>query len=581
MELLRLPEEILIMIVHKLDTKSISNLYETCSVFKNIICMQGVVKDCQFSMNTLATVKTFKLRFFLDIASHVQELNLCGVPDLRKSYLIPALKKMKSLITLDISFTQLNLLDFIDVYKACPTIINVSLNFMISKSGLSKLSDESIRQCQNMFKNMSNIHLVGSVTNLLYSKVVLLLLQDAKLDTLKYTIAESDRMHTIYMPQQAELAEMIKFKKFYLCFLDWTTIYAFFGSFFMLPVLSIIDIDSVETIIIIKQNFKQFCIHASPLFQTYFQETFDVDTDKIYITEYKDVIIGNAVMMIWKKEDHNFDATFFNNLTKTLKQFFPCDCTPFTESSVPDKYNWFFLTPLVPDNRLEKPYEATKRKRVAPPPVTLDYDELFKTKDQLQLSLLFDEFIINPVTLSSKCEYLSKLTYLSITGSIKFTSEFYNILFKSCINLVTLNIEAPSISPCVTLICKAVHQSKTLKNFRLADRAINFDLLYRSLAKCPTLENICLVEESSAETVELGDPTVLFDACPNLYSLFIEAPLAEATKNRKIQAWNGAKLRYNVSHLHIMVHAKSDISKIFYSYDPFISVFNLNPIKQI
>lgn len=552
---------------------------------KSIVSMSGVVKECHMSMNTLATVRSFRTDFFKAIAPHLLELNLCAVPDLRKSYLIPAMKKLKSLQALDISFTNLNLMDFLEIYEVCPTITSASLNFMVNRSGLSKISEDSILQCQEIFKNFRSIHFVGSATNLLYSKLPFLLLREASLDSLKYTIAESDRLHTIYVPEQAERTSMVKFKRFFLCFLDWTTIYAFFGSFFMLPVLSMLDLNTIEAIIIIKQDFKQFCIYTTPTFQTYFQENFDVDADRIYITEYKDAIIGNAAIMIWNKESYDFNDSFFTKLTKLLKPFFPCDCQLYAGSSVPDRYDWFYMTPEPADkadNNCEKPpppYEL-RRRRTAPPMNVLNFDELFKTKDRVQVSLIFDEFVRNPISLPTYCNYLQKLTFLSITGAVRLSADFFSVLFKNSVNLVTVNIESPSVFPCSLAVSRSIHLSPGLKNLRLTDKMMDFELLFSSLAKCKTLENVHVLELTLGDSVDIGNPSVIIEECPNLYNLYIQAPMTESIRIRKTQILNNAKMSRNKHHLNLVLHVKSDTNRIFYSYDPFLSVYNLNPIKQ-
>lgn len=586
MGLTDLPQEILIMIVQRLDTKSIYNLFDTCTLLKNIISLTGVVKEYHMSMNTLASVTSLKTDFFKVIAPNLVELNLCGVPDVRKTYLMPAMKKMKNLQILDVSFTNLNLTDFLDIYGLCPTIINVSLNFMINKSGLSKMSDDSIVECQEMFKNFQHVHFVGSATNLLYSRLPFLLLQDANLDSLKYTIAESDRLHTIYVPEKAEASDMVKFKQFFLCFLDWTTIYAFFGSFFMLPVLSMLDLNTIEAIIIIKQNFKQYCIYATPIFQNFFQENFDVAADKIYITEYKDAIIGNAAIMIWDKASNEFDDYFFVKLNKILKPFFPCDCQLYSQESVPERYDWFFITPEPADraeNNCERPPLPTefRRKRTAPSLNVLNYDQLFKNKRKVQLSLIFDEYLRNPIALPTNCDYLEKLTFLSMSGPVRMKADFFTVLFKSCVNLVTLNIEAPSIYPCAAPISRTIHLSPGLKNLRLLDKGIDFRSLFPSLAKCKTLENVHVQDVTIGEIGDIGEPSILIEECPNLYSLYIQAPLSESTRIRKTQILHNAKMSCNKHHLNLVLHVKSDTHRIFYSYDPFLGIFNLHPIKHI
>lgn len=580
MKFTELPLEIKIIIIQKLDTPSICNMYYTCRHLRNVVTMQGVVKKCCFSTNTLAAVNTFRTKFFIDIASQLQELNLSGSPDVRKTILISGMSKLKNLHTLNISYTSLSINDFLAIYRVCPTIVDITLNFMIKRTGIAKLSDEAILECQNAFKNCKNIHLVGSATNLLYGKLSLLLLQEANLDTLKFSIAESDRLHTVYVPQKAGQAPMVIFKQFFLYFLDWTTVYAFFGSFFMLPVLAMVDLETIEVIIIIRQNLKKYNIHSTPLFNKYFQDTFNVETEKVYISEYSDAIIGNAAILIWDKESQTFDEDFFRQLTKKLKPFFPWECCQNGDVPVPKNYDWFYITPTVPDAKLEKTYRGHgMSKRKAPPDVALHYDNLFESKEKLQLSIICDEYIMNPVTLTPQSNYLEKLTFLSLTGSVRYTPDFFKVLFRCCLNLVTLNVEAPAISPCYQPISNHIHHSVALKNLRLLDRRIDFKLLFLSLSKCPSLESVYLIEDSSAEDTNIANPEILIEACPNLYNLHIQAHMTDAACARKEKVMKKAKKKYNKLFLNLTLHVRADINRKFYSYDPYISAFNLNPIK--
>ncbi|PZC79093.1 hypothetical protein B5X24_HaOG216782 [Helicoverpa armigera] len=125
-----LPEEILLIIVRRLDFWTLSQMYNTCKSFRNLLSLHGVIVECNMSKNLMATVNTLKLGLFKSIANHLLELNMQGVPDLTRSKVLPAFKKLKRLKILDISYTNLNISDLMAIHSVCPSLKDVTVNFV-------------------------------------------------------------------------------------------------------------------------------------------------------------------------------------------------------------------------------------------------------------------------------------------------------------------------------------------------------------------------------------------------------------------------------------------------------------------
>lgn len=580
MQLFDLPEELIIIIIKELDLQSLQSLYNTCTRMRNIVCMHGVIKECHMSMNVMATVNTLKLNFFKDISNHLIELNMCGVPDLFKTKVVPAFKKLKNLKTLDISYTNLNVLDFIEIYNVCPTLKDITLNFVFGQPGIEKISQETLLQCQLLFKHFENVHFIGSLNNLLVSKTVLSILRKSKLQNLKLSAVEVDNVHlTISEPQHSD-CEIPPFDHFAVFLLNWksTITYESINNF---PVLSMIDFRIYEFFIINTLNMYVSSVYASPIFKEFFAENFNVPIE--CVTDYNRNILGNFALMIWNKETTQFDDVFFSKLKRRVIHYFPILFLSITPRPVSEKFDWFFTEPRdcsVMMHYLD-PEAEIKKRRIGMPNLVLNYDDAFRDKKKVQLSLCFNTHITSAIALTTNCEYLRKLTFLSLTGPVTYSPEFFNVLFRCCDNLATLNVEAPTISPLAPQITRSVPLSRTLKNIRLTDKRLDFTTIFSSFSQCQTLENIYIIDHRLWEHCLTADPTILLQKCANLYSIFIEAPFSETAQVKQLQMFNKAKASCEKHHLKVVINQESIHSTFQYNYDPFVAVFKLNPIKPV
>ncbi|CAH0592499.1 unnamed protein product [Chrysodeixis includens] len=589
MELLDLPEEILIMIVRKLDLITLMNVYETCTRLRNIVCVQNIIQHGHLSMNRTATVNTIMSLFFRSISSHLSTLNLSGVPDLFKTKLFAALRRLRRLKTLDITYTNLHMLDFVEIHEICPTIKNISINFAFGLPGQVTLPESAINQCQDVFEHMDNVHFVGSISNLLYSKLVLYVLQKAKLDTLKFSVAELDGVFTViteyknrfHLAIPLDIYDIPELNRFTVYILNWKST-STYESVYRFPVLSAIEYHKYEFFIVYMINPIAYAVYATPVFKEFFEDNFGVTPTSV--TDENRHLVGNVAIMLWNKETTTFNESFFQKLYKDLKQYFPKQySTRSADMFTVQNNDWVCIVPE--DARAAKEaregivYQDFKRRRIARPALKLDYNDAFETVDEVELSLIFNTHIARAVTLSYNGSYLRKLTFLNLCGQVTYHSEFFKVLFYTCKKLVTLSLEAPLTSPCSANIIKSIHMCKTIKNFRILDKRIDFTSLFAAFSQCNNLENVHVLDHRQWEHCEIPDPDAFVKACPNLYCVFVEAPLSEAAQTRLLKAFKKAKVKYDRHFIKIVVNQTSSPNVFQYNYNPFLDVFRLSAIK--
>lgn len=578
MSLIYLPEEILLIIIEYLDLKALYHLYRTCVRLRYIVCMYNAVKTCDMRLSTMATARTFKLQFIKDISGHLQELNVSGVWDLNKTSLLLAVKKMKGLKTLDISYTNITLNDLVEVYKVCPTIKNISCNFVYNKGVVSYIPQKDLLETQNLFENFDNINLIGNAANLMFSNLALWILQKAKVNNLNFTIAENDS--PVYeVNEEIEddcLIGDFKFLGIY-CLNDWRMNNPQLGSLQIPTVLSKLPSEKrYEFIAITMVDCITHSVYVSPMFKNFFDEYFGIDSKCV-----NDIAMdndGNAVLMLWKNSDTVFDETFYINLKSKLINFFPYYKKMNGVTCMGHTDNFFFK---VYPKLIQKSYTSTyvpefKKKRQGVPYQILNYDDALDKKETICLTLLFFDCVTCPILFSQSSQYLAKLTFLSLNGTVHYGADFFNVLFKTCVNLKTLNMEAPRSTSCVPFLARSIPLSRSIQNFRILDKRIDFKILVPSLSQCTSLENIHIVD-MSRENNDLDDLSPLVEKCDNLYFIFIHASMSPTAKAKKYQLFKKLKEKYNRPYLYVQLSLMYGESK--YRYDPYIDVFRLNPIR--
>ncbi|XP_063548653.1 uncharacterized protein LOC134755904 [Cydia strobilella] len=574
--ILDLPDEINILIVKLLDIESQKNVYYTCTYFKNLISMYGVVTSCKLCMNIMATAKSLKLQFFKDIAMHLRELNLSAMSDLNKTSLVPAIKKLKKLHVLDVSYTRINIVDLLDIHQACPTIKDVSINFAFDKCVQIRVPQSIIEKCQNMFKHYKRVHFVGILTNLFCSKLPLRLLEKAKLNELQYTITDCAFLRSVY-DNDIDMEEMIQLRLLKVFLLNWHKENQYYGRLNESAILSMLDLSKYELIMVSRCTMDMLQVLVSPRFKDFFLKQFGVEAD-IFTTWTNQELGGNVAFMIWNTATTVFDSSFYNQLLKQLKQFFPYHLKSASgDTQIPANNDWIYTRPNQNDfaRSVRNIEPEFKRRRVAPQGIILDYDNVCKHKKHIKLTILFENTIRCLVTLSSSSNYLKKITHLNLTGHVVYSSDFFKILFTNCHNLVAISCTS---SPNATqALGRYIWLCKYIKHLRLVATTIDFKSLFVSLSRCKYIENVHLYNMTSSG--DIAEPKDMFERCCCMYNLSICMPMSDTLRAKKLQTLNKIKYMYSRDHLNIELCVAPDLKA--YGYDPFVDVFHLNPIKVV
>ncbi|KAJ0182483.1 hypothetical protein K1T71_001852 [Dendrolimus kikuchii] len=583
MNLIHLPEDIIRIILQYLDTKSIQSLYETSGQLRGIMS-NGSVKKCKMSKSTLATARFLKTNFFKDISPFIQELDMSTVPDLSKSTFLAAMKHLRALKNLNVSYTSLKLEHLADLTGTCPELKTLCANFDF----IDQKSKQSLSKIQNFFAKLQNIHLVVSINCILYSTLTFIILKKAKLKSLKFTISHTG-VGDIVFPENNVQCKVPDFDQFNIYFLEWLYPVSWFGEIRDIPILALLELNLFEFIMIVSTKLIISRVLVSNLFVNFFSKYFDLDA--CCITDISCLCIpGNLAVMLWKKDATKFDDIFFDNLFNDLKQFFPF-CIKGDELTVPSMQDWFIVEPKITeaDDKEDTNGEPKiKTRRLGVRKKTLDYDQLFSNKEKIKLSFDINYLIPYVVTLPPASNYLLKITYLSLSGSPKLSSDFFNIVFRSCKVLQTLNVETPSLSNCSQLISGSLSISCSLRNFRLVTKGINFNAMFTALSRCRAIENIFICEHLKhidGNPKAFIDPSQLFKKCDNLYNLYLDFPTTKTSYNTY---WRPtickALTKYNRQFLNVTLCpklCKRDVSNFLLGYNPFIEVFRLNTIKDI
>ncbi|KPJ01357.1 hypothetical protein RR46_03129 [Papilio xuthus] len=531
MQITDLPVEIVVVIVKKLDIKSVHNLYETCSYFKNVICMYSVVKTAKLALSTAGSVHFLKQTFMKDISRFLQTLDLRGIGDLRRSALQAAVREMKCLITLDVSYTNIDLLDFYEVYKVCPTIKNVACNFVFHTKKDIKAQDV---EWQGVFQNFDKVHFVGNAANLWYSNLCVWMLAKACLSQLQLTIIE--KFGTALVPVIKENDTNVHSKYISICILDLWNIPTLSETTFALP--SLLRLENIyECVVIIKygQNGE---VYASPRLLKFLECYNAMCIKQLDASKH----VTNGVIMLWNKSQTVFDDMFFKELKGKMMKLLPHHITD-NNTVVPQEYDYCFLTVPSCQTKANDSNNVTfKKQRLAPECPTLDYDTVFSNHKTIHLTMFFPSSTNIPVTLSLRSQYLRKLKSLYLTGNVMYSMNFFSVLFSCCEQLETLNVEAsPYLHHLVVL--RDISQSHSLKNLRLINKHSHLEVMFSYLSKCSTLENIHIVDFHSHVNT-FADPSPLFERCHNLYCISICADLSDSAITRANQLFKKLKTTY-------------------------------------
>ncbi|XP_023951680.1 uncharacterized protein LOC112055723 [Bicyclus anynana] len=585
--LLNLPDEIIILIIKMLDIKSLNNLYIACERVQNIISTFGVIKKCNLSLHVVAKPETFKLPFFKEISRHLQELNVCGMFNLYKTVFMPVVKKLHCLKTLDVTYTNISITDLVHIHDVCPTIKDVSINFSFGKpyTKLQEvvLNQSNIKQYQKMFKNFENVHFVGNLHIMLYSQLPSLILGKAMLKNIKFTIIDCDPTHSALSSP-----DVLCFENFTVCisstkiqmsaacmmhhFANQHGDFQSHGCMNQMSPFDVFSFDHYESIIIIRKHCltKPIC-YVTPIFEKFFSKHILhlILNIEFNITRNFDIdLSGNVCIMLWNKSLTKFDDIFFSNLWCKLRPIFPCYFDALTDIAVPNDFNLYVTIPQDTQLCPHCPTMNGKKRRTGPPICVLDFDTAFKEKSKCQLALMFENNIKCTVNLSSQTDYLRKLTYLSLSGHIRYHLDFFKILFTCCQNLVTLSVKANSCCSCHAAISRSLPLNKSIRNIQLIDRSIDFEALFSSMSQCKLLENIHILDIS--DNANFSSPSDVLKQCVNLYCMYLYL----------YASWSDRRKYTNIIKQATSSKQKDTVIKLFTNTyllcDPYSDVFSLN-----
>ncbi|XP_045773265.1 uncharacterized protein LOC123872779 [Maniola jurtina] len=565
MNLMNLPDEILMIILSHLDTKSLYNLHTAFDRIRNIIRTYNIIKSCNLSLSVMAKARTLTSSFFLDISRNLKELNVCGIGDLNKTGLLRAAKKLQCLNTLDVTYTNITISDLIALYKVCPTITDISINFSFdTKFDIVRNTLEATTYpYQEMFKNFLNVHFVGNHGNMLFTQLPCVMLKKAKLKKLQYTIIECLEVYNS-LPGR----DILHFDNFTILFSHETCMPN--GSLKKLVPFDVLDFPSYETLILTVEG--KHC-YATPIFEVFFSKYCNShlhENIELHIMNSFEVdMVDNACIMLWNKSATKFDDKFFSDLWCKLKPLFPCFFDPSSNTPVASDYDFYITIPREIEQKTETRV-GFKRKRIAAPNCVLNYDSVFKEKSQnIQLALSFHGKIKSAVTLSPSCNYLKKLTYLSLRGQVRYSVDFFNVLFRCCNNLTTLLVKSNSFSSCSAAIARSLPLSQSLKNIHLIDKGIDFPTLYSSMSQCTTLENVHILD--TTYSTNFTDASVLFEKCVNLYSFNLYVHSSLSAKRKFLQIFKKASRNQSIN-----VNILLSNHKYVILFPPYTDVFRLN-----
>lgn len=560
MNILDLPIEVGILIFNYLDTKSKINVYNSCNAIR-IYFAPCHVQKLVFSKSTAATIQSLDEHFFLDLAIlHVQELNLSGVADLSKDALKKYINQLSQLKALDITFTNIYLSDLPEI---CPVNLKtIAINFF--KCPMKCIKDgiwDNIKTffIQKMFQSVHFIlfEFLDSATPLIFLKEVPLV------ENVKITVADNYKDFWDLEDVSPSLTDDVDVNFSQLCYLfrDCRVTHKTSGC---LKGVADLDFELLEYIFIM--YLEKIIIYISPVFRNIF---FVICSDlRVEICPYlpSDFLLdGNIIFKAWNRSTTNFDDIFFENLLLELKDFFPsyvCMHSKIKLSVTNAVSDWYCIDSC---EGFEKKLEYLPEK------VTLTD---FCRKDGAVIRSN------RPITLSPESKTLQNITFLRLSN-ICIRKDFFNVLFTVCYKLITLDIYVEKrgrlgvFRGYISSLSKSIHHAKRLKNIKITSEDIEYEILFATLSRCLTLENIHICEYERVlgdGDIDVKNILTLIKKCYNLYSLFIEADMSPEALTMLMCPLREAAQKYERNYLCI------EVCDCYRGWNPFVDVFNPSPL---
>nr|XP_034830567.1 uncharacterized protein LOC117987639 [Maniola hyperantus] len=306
-----------------------------------------------------------------------------------------------------------------------------------------------------------------------------------------------------------------------------------------------LDFTSYETLILTVRRKR---CYATSIFQIFFSKYCNShlheNIELHIINSFNVDLEDNLSVMLWNKAVTKFDHKFFSDLWCKLKPLYSCVFDPSSNTPVASDYDLYFTIPCEIEHKIESQV-GFKKKRLVAPNCVLNYDSAFKEKTQIQLALSFDSNIKSAVTLSPSCNYLKKITYLSLSGQVRYSLDFFNVLFRCCNNLITLVVKSNSFSKWSAAVARSLPLSQSIKNIYLQDKNIDFPTLYSSMSQCKTLENVHILD--TIYTTNFTDASVVFEKCVKLYCFYLHVNSSLSAKRKFLQIFNKASRNQTIN----------------------------------
>lgn len=559
MNFIELPIEVGILILNYLDTKSKINVYNSS------LGLRRFFAPCHFkkiilSRSTVARAKTLEQNFFVDFGPHIQEINFSGIADLSADKLQVHIHQFLNLRSLDLTFTNIYLSDLPEI---CPhNLKNLSINFF--KCPRRCVRYEIWEKCRSVFKEklFHSVHLI--IFELLDSDTPLLFLKGLpSTRDLKITVADNykDFWELEDEPLSLEDDMAVNFSKLSYLFRDCRVTHK---TSKCLKGVANLGFEKLEYIFIM--HSEDTTIFISPIFRsTFFVNCNDL---RLEISPYlpSDFMLdGNIIFKAWNKAVTIFDEQFFRNLCDEFKDYFPsyiCMHSKIKMAITNSPSDWYCIDSCEGfENSLE----------YLPNKVTLT-DFCRRDGSVIRCN--------RPITLSPDSKTLKNLTFLRLSN-ICIKDDFFTILFFQCHKLTTLDIHVEKrgrlgmFRGYTLSLSKSIHLAKSLKNIKLTSEDIEYEILFDTLSRCPTLENIHICEYERAlgdGDVDVSNILLLIERCECLYSLFIEADMSPEALTMLMCPLREAAQRLEREHLCI------EVCDVYHGWDPFVDVFNPSPL---
>lgn len=554
-----LPIEVGILIFNYLDIKSKINVYNSS------LALRRFFAPCHFkkivlSRSTVARANTLKQDFFVDFGQHIQELNFSGVADLSADKLRIHIPQFINLRTLDLTFTNIYLSDLPEV---CPEgLKNISINFF--KCPRRCVRDGIWEKCRSVFKEKLFDYVHFIIFEFLDSDTPLLFLKGLpSTRDLKITVADNykDFWELEDVPLSLEDDIEVNFSKLSYLFRDCRVTHK---TSKCLRGVSNLGFEKLEYIFIM--YLEKIIIYISPVFRsTFFVNCSDLRVEISTYLPLDFMLDGNIIFKAWNKAMTTFDEQFFTKLTEEFKDYFPsyiCMHSKIKMVVTNSPSDWYCIDSC---DGFENSLEYLPNK------VTLT-DFCRRDGSVIRCN--------RPITLSPNSETLKNLTFLRLSN-ICIRNDFFTILFFQCHKLTTLDIYVEKrgrlgmFRGYILSLSKSIHLAKSLRNIKLTSEDIEYEILFDTLSRCPTLENIHICEYERAlgdGDVDVSNILLLIERCECLYSLFIEADMSPEALTMLICPLRETAQRLERDHLCI------EVSDCYRGWNPFVNVFNPSPL---